>query len=291
MSLFSGTTIISTAEPILLAAALVSVARRKTYKSFPAFSTYLLFRLVIFATLSLIIQGHHLGIIEKHLAYRIYYPVYWLGYLVGAGITFFVIQEVFQHLMSPLPGLRRLGLIAFRWVALTSTLIAVALSVLPVGLSRDLLITTTSGVMRSMSILELCLVAFIVLSMHTLQISPFSRDTGVALGLGLVAAADLLGSLFAFAQGGSTSLANYCFQIVGIIAIGVWITYFLRPETETKPAILPASSPLLRWNEVANALGHPPPNVALGTPNDFFLQDVEKAVDKVLKKNLANPVR
>ena len=289
MSLFSGTSIISAVEPILLAVALVSVGRKKAYKKFPAFSTYLVFRLVIFATLSLIIQGNHLGILEKHLAYRIYYPVYWLGYLVGAGITFFVIQEVFQHLMSPLPGLRRLGLIAFRWVALTSTLVAVGLSILPLGLNHNLLITTTSGVMRSMSILELCLVAFIVLSMQTLQISPFSRETGVALGLGMVAAADLLGSLFAFAEGGSTSITNYCFQIVGIAAIGVWIGYFLRPEMETKPAILPASSPLLRWNEVASALGHPPPNVALGTPSDFFLQDVEKAVDKVLKKNLANP--
>jgi hypothetical protein len=289
MSLISGMSFLSTVEPILLGAAFLCVWRGKAYRGFPAFATYLVFRLAIFVALSLIIQGAHAGVVEKHLAYKSYYFVYWLGYLAGAAISFFVIQEVFRHLMAPLPGLRRLGLIAFRWVALTSVFIATAISILPVTLNRNLLIAATSGVMRSMSILELCLVAFIVISMQSLQTSPANRGTGVALGLGMIAAEDLFGSAFAFGHSGMNSIANYCCEVVGILAIGVWIYYFLKPEREAKLAILPASSPLLRWNEVANALGHPPPQVALGTPSDFFLQDVEKAVDKVLKKNLANP--
>jgi len=287
----SGVDIISTVEPMLLGTALFALIRSRAFTNFPAFCSYLVFRLVIYAALSLVLHGAHIGLIERHLAYKSYYFIYWMGYLAGAGIAFFVIQEVFRHLMAPLSGLRRLGLIAFRWVALTSVLIAVVLSMLPAGLNRDLLISVTSGVMRSMSLLELCLVAFIVLSMQSLQIPLRSRDLGVALGLAMVAAADLFGSAFAFGNSSISSVANYSCQILEILAIGVWIVYFLRPEPDKMPIMLPASSSLIRWNEIASALGHPPPHVALGMSSDFFLEDVEKVVDKVLKKNLANPAR
>jgi hypothetical protein len=291
MILVSGVDILSVVEPILLGIGLFVLIRRRAYSDFPAFCGYLVFRVVIYAALSLLLHGAHMGLIERHLAYKTYYFIYWIGYLAGAGIAFFVIQEVFLHLMAPLAGLRRLGLIAFRWVVLTSVLIAAVLSMLPAGSNRNLLISATSGVMRSMSVLELCLVAFIALSMQSLQIPLRSRDVGVALGLAMVASADLFGSAFAFGGSNISSAANYSCQLLAILAIGVWIAYFLRPEPEKAPIMLPATSPLLRWNEIANALGHPPPQVALGTSSDFFLEDVEKAVDKVLKKNLANPAR
>ena len=55
---------------------------------------------------------------------------------------------------------------------------------------------------------------------------------------------------------------------------------------ERNAATLPVSSPLIRWNEIAKALGHSAPHVAVGqTSQAFFLQDVEKVVDKILTKN------
>jgi hypothetical protein len=46
---------------------------------------------------------------------------------------------------------------------------------------------------------------------------------------------------------------------------------------------------LRRWNEIAGALTPSAPQFTLGpSPSNFFLQDVEKAVDRVLEKNSGN---
>jgi hypothetical protein len=277
---------------VLLGAALCAFVRAKAYKTFPAFGAFLIFRLGTDLALDLVLQSAKLAVLQPHPAYVIYYYSFWISYVVGAVIVFLVIQEIFVHLMKPLPGLGRLGLVAFRWVTLMSVLVAVALSILPGGTMKwTLVVSATSGVMRCMSVLELCLLAFVVIAMQTFHLSPRSRDFGVALGLALIASAELFSSAFAFGHSTMATAANYSGQIASVLAACIWATYFfLAPDPETKPVALPVSSQLLRWNQVASALGHPPPQIALGAySTHFFLQDVEKAVDKVLENNPVNP--
>jgi hypothetical protein len=283
--------ILSAIEPLLLGAGLLAFVRVKAYKTFPAFFTYLIFRLSIYLILDILLHAARWGVVEKHAAYAAYYYIYWPSYIAGAWVAFLVIQEIFRHIMSPAPGLGRLGLVVFRWVIVTSVLASLALSILPAHINGNLLIAITSGLMRCMSILELCLLAFIVLFMQTLDISLKSRDFGVALGLATIAAAELFGSAFAFGHSSMASIANYCSQIAVTLAMCIWIGYFLKRIAEPEPGALPSSSPLRRWNEIASALGHPAPQIALGTSTDFFLQDVEKAVDRVLEKNPMNAAR
>ena len=54
---------------------------------------------------------------------------------------------------------------------------------------------------------------------------------------------------------------------------------------------LNSSSQLQKWNEIALALGKPVPHIALGQPepSPFFLQDVERVVDRVLSRNEVDP--
>lgn len=271
-------------EPILLAATWWAFARSKCYPRLPAFGAYLACRFGVCAPLLLLLYGVRLHLVERHLAYAIYYYVYWVGYLVVAGLALLVIREVFSHLMRPLPGLGRYGLMAFRWVTLTSVLISLATALYPMNAGRDPLVAVTSGAMRCASILELCLLAFIMVSMQTLRLSPRSREFGVALGLGIIAAADLFGSALAFGHSTLASLASYGSQIVVTVGVVVWMVYFARPEKETQ--IAEEMSSLQRWNEIADALTYSAPQVLFtASPNNFFLQDVEKAVDRVLEKN------
>jgi hypothetical protein len=66
----------------------------------------------------------------------------------------------------------------------------------------------------------------------------------------------------------------------------VWSGYFFQREPARRAAILDPSSPLARWNEIATTLGPVGPRIAVQMPaNDFFLQDVEKVVDRILIKN------
>jgi hypothetical protein len=261
----------SVVEPVLLAGTWWAYARNKGYRGFPAFGAYLACRLAVVASLVTLIFAVRYSLLEKHAAYAIYYYVYWIGYLIGSGLALLVIQEIFKHLMKPLPGLARYGLVAFRWVTLTSVLIALAMAVYPTAQNRHVLVAATSGAMRCVSILELCLLAFIVVSMQTLHISPRGREFGLSLGLGMIAAADLFGSAFAFGHSTLSSLAGHGTQFVVTLGSVVWIIYFMRPAVEARMVTLPVSSPLRRWNEIAGALGHSAPQVAFtSSPSNFF---------------------
>jgi hypothetical protein len=282
----SGINLVTAIEPLLLISAFCAFLRSKSYKSFPAFGFYLAFRLVVDLALILILQSARSGLLEKHFAYHLYYYGYWISYLVGAVVVFLVIQEVFAHLIKLLPGFDRVGLVAFRWVTLTSVLVAVALSIRPGELTRTVLVSATSDIMRCMSILELCLLAFVVIAMQTFKLSVRSRDFGVALGLALLATAELLGSVFAFGHSTMATVANYGGEVTSLIVASIWAVYFLfADEPVVQPSAASPRSPLKRWSEVADALGHPPPQIALGAPTHFFLQDVERAVDRVLENN------
>ena len=71
------------------------------------------------------------------------------------------------------------------------------------------------------------------------------------------------------------------------MSLGIWIAYCALPEAVRKPVMMPASSTIFRWNEIASALGHTGTQIAVQQPaNSFFLTDVEKVVEKVLTKNL-----
>jgi hypothetical protein len=72
-----------------------------------------------------------------------------------------------------------------------------------------------------------------------------------------------------------------------LLTLSVWSGYFLQQEPARRAAILDPSSPLARWNEIATTLGSSAPRVpVVAVPaSDFFLQDVEKVVDRILIKN------
>jgi hypothetical protein len=280
---------LSLAEPVFLAATLWAFARSKAFSAFPAFGAYLASRLAVCGSLVILLYAVHFSLLEKHFVYQTYYYVYWVGYLAGAVLALLAIQEIFKHLMRPLPFLGRYGSMAFRWVALTSVLISLAMAVYPMTQNKDWLVAATSATMRCMSILELCLLVFVLVSMQTLKLSPKSREFGASLGLGVIAAADLFGSAFAFGHSTLASVAAYGSQIVVTVGSAVWMLYFLRPAIEQDEIFaVPASSPLQRWNEIAQALTHSAPQVTLSPAPNYFLQDVENVVDRVLEKNAAN---
>jgi hypothetical protein len=72
-----------------------------------------------------------------------------------------------------------------------------------------------------------------------------------------------------------------------LASVALWAVYVAVPERARKPIVVPASSTIYRWNEIASALGHKGTKIAVpATANSFFLTDVEKVVDKVLTRSL-----
>ncbi len=141
--------------------------------------------------------------------------------------------------------------------------------------------------MRSVSVLELCLLAFLCFAMNALELSPRDRAFGFALGFGVLSANDFITVSLMSSKTALTAPLQFAYEAVVLAILGLWVAYAAQPEPARKPVVISANSAIYRWNEIASALGHKGTNVAVPAPaNSFFLTDVEKVVDKVLTRNL-----
>jgi hypothetical protein len=277
-------------EPILDVVVLMALLRAGLSRRFPAMTSYLALRAFTEGFLFFVLEEGHFLPISTRTQTLTYIYSYWILYALGAVAIFFVLQEVFKAVMEPVPGLQRLGLIAFRWVSVVSVLMVLVMNTWP-GSSHPsgdvFLMRLTSEVMRCVATLEICLLAFLALSVHSLGRSFRGRVFGVGLGFGVEAAGGLISSLMMTKPGTIWSLGNLFLMSASVVTLMVWTVYFALPEPveERGPITLPVTSPLLRWNDIASALGQRPAHVALGTASSsFFLQDVEQVVDKFLSK-------
>jgi hypothetical protein len=212
----------------------------------------------------------------------IYFLVYWSVYIASAVLLFFICVEVFQSALSAFSGLQRLGTLAFRWAALVSVILS--LSTLSFAHPHFPIIHDVAyRLMRSVSILELCLLAFLCLSMNTLRLSARSMTFGLALGFGVMSSSDFLVAAFWSRNASLTDAFQLVTESLILVSLGMWVTYCALPEPVRQPVLLPLNSTLLRWNEIASALGHTGTQVVVQQPaGGFFLTDAERTVEELL---------
>jgi hypothetical protein len=280
-------TILYAAEPFLMVIAMIALLRSREQRRFPALFAYISLRLGSSVVLYLLLQVHRVIEISQKTAYAWYFYTYWLTYVAGAVVVFLVIQEMFKLSMDPFPGLKWLGTISFRWVACISFVAAGAALLIP-GIKGDkFLMAMVAQVMRCESIFILSLLLFLMLAAGKLGLSYRSRVFGISFGFGIMAASDLIASAgFLLGHNFMTSSISIVTTSASLIMLCVWSAYFLQREPARQAAVLDPSSPLARWNEIATTLGQSGSRAPVAVPaSDFFLQDVEKVVDRILIKN------
>jgi len=141
--------------------------------------------------------------------------------------------------------------------------------------------------MRSVSIVELCLLAFLCLSMNALQLSVRDMAFGIALGFGLMATNDLVVDSLLARNHSLTEPLQFVFESLILATLGTWVVYTALPEPVRKPVMMPVNSTILRWNEIASALGHTGTQVAVQqAASGFFLTDAEQVVEEAMSRNL-----
>jgi hypothetical protein len=283
-------TTMSAAE-FLLSAALGFVFWKKAlHRRFPAMGAYLALRVVSTPLLSFLLLGQMGRLVATHQFERTsaqcYFFTYWVAYAISAVLLYFICVEVFRSALSALPGLMKLGVVVFRWAILVSAIVTFA-SVSFAHRGFLIIPDVAYGLMRSVSILELCLLAFLCLWMNALRLSARDLAFGIALGFGLMSSNDLVVALFLARFASLTAPLQFVYQSVILCSLGTWVVYCALPEPARKPVVMPVNSTIYRWNEIASALGHTGTQVAVQQPaNSFFLTDVENVVEKVLNRNL-----
>jgi hypothetical protein len=270
-------------EFLLTAALTFLFWRRKLNLRFRAMGVYLTLRLISSPVLLILYTAY-----EKTNSlnwYMAYFLVFWSAYIASAVLLFFVCIEVFRSALEALPGLMKFGVIVFRWAALVSLI--VTFSTVSFGHRGILIIPDIAyGLMRSVSILELCLLAFLCLCMNALRLSVRDIAFGLSFGYGLLAANDFIHVTLASRFTTLNEPLQFAYEGGILLVLGLWTGYCAAPEPVTKPVVMPVNSTIYRWNEIASALGHTGTQVAMQQSNSFFLTDVEKVVDKVLTRNL-----
>jgi len=280
-------------EPALVLAALAILLKGGYARRLPAFTTYLAIRGGSGLVLNTLLWT---GLAESHGgASCIYFFSFWTRYVALAIATFFVCQEVFKKVMEPVPGLRRLGLVAFRWVCAVTMLVGMAVFAIPSIVSNhstarldSLIVSVSFDLGRCISILELCLLAFLALTIHALGRTYRSRVFGIALAFGIQAGCELICfALLSNYPGRLDSAINMFNQVSVTAVLLIWTAYFLIPEpaAERRVIVLAPTSVAARWNGLAAGIGHAPALAPATAPTGFFLQDIEGVVDRVLARN------
>jgi hypothetical protein len=269
-------------QTVLLLAAYACVLRKD--RIYPAMRAYLLVNAIGGILICALLGFPGLLVGSEPI---VYFTLFWLAYGASGVFTFFTAQQIFRDALGPLPGLRRLALVAFRWVALVSVALSVVPAIVPLFFRAQPLEITMLQAMRCVSVLEFCLLAFILLSAQALGISWRSRIVGITLGFGVLAVVDTV--CFMFMLRSLSQLLPWLLvrEAGSAVAASVWLTYLVMKEPKRTAVRLKNSTQLQKWNEIAVALGKPVPHVALGQPepSPFFLQDVERVVDRVLSRN------
>jgi hypothetical protein len=264
--------------------------RKGLQRRFPAMGAYLALRVFSAPIFYFLVLGQtgQLPGLQQYLQIfaQAYFIAYWAVYIASAVLLFFICMEVFRSALSTLPGLLKFGIVIFRWAVLVSAIVTLSsISVAHRGMLA--LPDIAISLMRSVSLLELCVLAFLCLSMNALHLSVRDRAFGIALGFGLMSANDFIVVSLISRFASLTAPLQFVYEGVILLSLSTFATYCALPEPARRPLVIPVNSTIYRWNEIASALGHTGTQVAVPQPaNSFFLSDVENVVEKVLNRNL-----
>ena len=277
----------SAAEFVLWAALAFLFWKKGLYRRFPATSAFLTLRAVSTVFLLTVLRTAALPWGRDHHVIALYFYGYFTMYLASAVLLYFICIEVFRSALAAFPGILRVGIVVFRWAAVVSVIVSLTSTTYP---KNGLLIMydISYGLMRSVSVLELCLLAFLGLSMNALRMSIRDMAFGIALGFGILSTSDFILSSWSSRITTPNDPVQFVCESFLLAALGVWLLYCFLPKPTPRPVLMPASSAIYRWNEIASALGHTGTKVAVQQPtNSFFLSDVERVVEKVLARNMS----
>jgi len=260
------------AQPILQSAAAVILWRRKLHRQFPVFFLFLLAQVANFATLfPLSLAGND----------KMYFVLFWLCEALNAVLGFKVIHEIFLDVFRPYHTLKDLGTLLFKWAGVVMLLVSVVVA-FSNSFDQSPLVHAITTLQRSVRIVQLGLILFLLLFSSFLGVSRKQISFGISLGFGLFAGVELM--LMAlnsggFVRPGSLNLIN---MVTFVLAIFVWLGYSLSRTAVRVGAVNHLQTQ--RWEQGLADLQH-------SVPSDSLIPMFEGMVERAFSRssNLESP--
>jgi len=254
------------AGPFLSATVLFLMIRRRLYRQYPMFFSYLILEVLEFLVL---------------------YPVralgtrteYFFGYWIFSGLigicALAITCELLSAVLKPFIGLRDAGKLLFRWAAAIMLIMALVIASSSHSPDRSYIITAILEIERCMRVVQCGLLLFVLCCSKYLELSPKNQAYGITLGFGMSAATSLILLCMSayMGPGFDHSLSIGLISAYDLAAV-IWLAYTLQPEPERKLLHLPISSPLVRWNEIATAMGHGARVAYMPAPDTYDIQKI-----------------
>jgi hypothetical protein len=238
-------------QPILQAAVAVIFWRRKLHKQFPVFFWFLLAQLANFVVLfPLWFTGTNSP----------YFWLFWTGESVNAVLGFKVIHEIFIDVFRPYHTLKDLGTLLFRWAGVVMLLVSVVVA-FSNSFDSSPLIHALTTLQRSVRIVQLGLIMFLLLFSRFLGVSRKQISFGISLGFGLFAGVELL--LYALNSGGFIKQGNLnrINMLTYNFAILVWLGYSFARQAVREATVNYLQTQ--RWEQGLADLQQPLPSDSL----------------------------
>ncbi len=258
------------------------------HRRFPAMGYYLILRAISTPILMLVLHEESQSWSQDRHAMlgKIYFFGFFAAYLASAVLLFFICIEVFRSALAAFPGITKLAIVIFRWAAVVSVIVSLS-SITYTNPGLRMIPDVSYGLMHAVSVLELCLLAFLCLSMNALRLTVRDLSFGIALGFGVLSSGDFIVASWISRVGSHNDPVQFIYESLILATLTIWMVYSVLPEPVRQPILMPTNSTIYRWNEIASALGHTGTRVAVQQPaNSFFLSDVERVVEKVLARNM-----
>ena len=120
-----------------------------------------------------------------------YFGLFWLGEAVNAVLGFKVIHEIFLDVFRPYHTLKDLGTLLFKWAGVVMLLVSVVVA-FSNSFDRESAGACLTTLQRSVRIVQLGLILFLLLFSRFLGVSRKQISFGISLGFGLFAGVELM---------------------------------------------------------------------------------------------------
>jgi hypothetical protein len=274
-----------TTGPILHLLCVYFLYRRKLLTQFKFFASFLAFQAV---------KSVVLFFCYRYSAAQsnswLYFSAYWVSTALADMAMIPVLYEIFCGAFKPFAGLQDLAKLIFKWAAGSIIFIGLLVFVSSPGQAGPRyhwLSTVVNDFERIVRVMECALLMFLFMGSQHLGISKRNRVLGFALGFGMEAFFQLLVySALANSHVSAIPSLTRLLPFVYYMSLLIWVGYLAQPEPTREAMHIPVTSPLLRWNEVALALGHTGGHVAINTSAEPFMPSVERMVEQVMQKEM-----
>ena len=228
---------------ILQALLALALLLKRTWRTYLVFSAYVFFSLFEAASLYVVAQNM-----------QVYRYVFWVCEAIGILLSLAVVREVFTKLFSPHPALRKLATLIFRVAVVALLTLAGWVIYAQSGAARsypDALLLAE----QATRIIEVGSIMFLFLASSAFGLHWRQNLFGIALGLGMVAAVELITiSFVGHVRPGVVPI----FSLVRVLSFGttllIWLGYLLVPERATSSGELPKKAQLEQWNRAVTEL-------------------------------------